>query len=111
MEATRKPARIAGPSLGKSEQIRVTAWTPPLGDRELKTHSWQARRFLQRNFSPTPLAEFFRHPLPLIGHEEGKSTARFARDFSEVCKIDQSLKPLIGIVFFLKLRTLLCEKP
>jgi hypothetical protein len=26
----------------------------------------------------------------------------FARDFSEVCKIDQSLKPLIGIVFFLK---------
>jgi hypothetical protein len=62
-------------------------------------------------FRQPPLAEFFRHPLPLIGHEEGKSTARFARDFSEVCKIDQSLKPLIGIVFFLKLRTLLCEKP
>jgi hypothetical protein len=48
----------------------------------------------------SPTRFFANYPLPnfsvthfLIGHEEGKSTARFARDFSEVCKIDQSLKP------------------
>jgi hypothetical protein len=48
-------------------------------------------------FRQLPLAEFFRHPLPLIGHESGKSTRGLLG--SEVCKIDQSLKSLIGIVF------------
>jgi hypothetical protein len=57
---------LARPNLRKSEQIRVTAWPPPLGDRELKTHRWHARRFLQRNFSPTTSCRIF--PSPTSSH-------------------------------------------
>jgi hypothetical protein len=60
------PLALPPPALRKSAPIRVTAWTPPLGDRELKTHRWQARRFLQRSFSPTTPCRIF--PSPTSSH-------------------------------------------